>query len=102
MDDKGVFYTMPRAIPPRLTEYCIYDTFLVLWHKLTQKEKYIHMRTLTGKFPDKMIEDIAADAGEPEEMEWQTFNGRQHGRSRRGEPRITMGNKGNFYLNMPA
>jgi len=33
---------------------------------------------------------------------WETFEGRQHGRTARREPRVTLGCKGTFYLNGAA
>lgn len=35
-------------------------------------------------------------------MQWQVFTGKQHGRWASGEPRVTMGCKGMFYLNLAA
>lgn len=58
--------------------------------------------TIFGKFPDKMMDEIEADARKPEVLEWQKFSGRQYKRYASDEVRITMGPRGMFYLNLGA
>ena len=60
------------------------------------------MTTLFGRFPDKTIEELRDEALRPEEIEWQRFTGRQYRKYAGNEPRITLGAKGVFYLNLGA